>query len=477
MVPALRAARQAVISAPIRGPGWKAAPAAVSMNALITHYPVPSLLAALLFGMIVKWLLDLFFLRSRVFGLERQVTERERDLTDLRHDHNRALVDLKNRLTELDATQKAKILISASLAARETDLADARRRLTGIESEIQTQREAAEQWRNSFQAREAELALARERMATLDGELAAGTSVYEAVQAAVQARDTQLAEVISRETELSARLEAATATGAAAAQGWEEVRMALEAAERQVKAAAVERGGLEQELAALRVKSDAATKARAAAERELKKRELEFAARAPEPPNPDLAAQLTATEAELVRLSEGRASLEAELAAVSGSHARLEEQLAEARAEARRLEARLEDSPAPEGGTEKDTGFDALLSDLDQMTRERNDLAAEVATLRLTVAGGRPGAASPKRPAAETVDETSPVLPQRLGELMGLGPADEKRLHDAGIRSFEDLAAATVEDLARVCPGSGTKHPDYKSWIRQARALAEGWEG
>ena len=87
------------------------------MAALVTHHPWLSLLAALLLGMTVEWVLEFLFVRRRMFDLERQLNERERDYTELRHSHGRTLNDLKNKLTELDAVQKARVLAETARAA------------------------------------------------------------------------------------------------------------------------------------------------------------------------------------------------------------------------------------------------------------------------------------------------------------------------------------------------------------------------
>jgi chromosome segregation ATPase len=96
-------------------------------------------------------------------------------------------------------------------------------------------------------------------------------------------------------------------------------------------------------------------------------------------------------------LAQRMKDLETELAVVSESHARLESELAESKALASRAEdlseqlgtveaelaaLKLEPPPSPSGDLE------TLLQDLDTLTRERNQLAAEVASLKAT--GTRP---------------------------------------------------------------------------------------
>ena len=53
--------------------------------------------------------------------------------------------------------------------------------------------------------------------------------------------------------------------------------------------------------------------------------------------------------------------------------------------------------------------------------------------------------------------------------LPGIGRVFEKRLYAAGIFTFEDLAAATVERLEEVCKAPKTRIPNYAAWIEVAK--------
>ena len=85
------------------------------MFALVDSSWLPPV-AAFLSGLLVKWLLDLFFLRRSIFETQEALLTRERQITDLRHELNRSVETLKNRTTELDATIKAKAAAEASSA-------------------------------------------------------------------------------------------------------------------------------------------------------------------------------------------------------------------------------------------------------------------------------------------------------------------------------------------------------------------------
>jgi len=73
------------------------------------------LLACFLGGMTFKWVMDVFFLRHAYRENEQKLNQREAEFTTLKHEHSRALTDLKNRLTELEATSKAKALAEANM--------------------------------------------------------------------------------------------------------------------------------------------------------------------------------------------------------------------------------------------------------------------------------------------------------------------------------------------------------------------------
>lgn len=90
------------------------------MLALVAPSWLP-LAAAFLSGLLVKWLLDLFFLRRSMFETQEALLTRERQITDLRHELNRSVETLKNRTTELDATVKAKATAEALAAQRLAD--------------------------------------------------------------------------------------------------------------------------------------------------------------------------------------------------------------------------------------------------------------------------------------------------------------------------------------------------------------------
>ncbi|MEI6356627.1 MAG: helix-hairpin-helix domain-containing protein, partial [Verrucomicrobiota bacterium] len=66
--------------------------------------------------------------------------------------------------------------------------------------------------------------------------------------------------------------------------------------------------------------------------------------------------------------------------------------------------------------------------------------------------------------------------PDGLAQLEGIGPAAEKKLHDAGICTFETLARTSAERLAEVWPGTPQRPADHAAWITQAAVRAAARE-
>jgi len=63
------------------------------------------------------------------------------------------------------------------------------------------------------------------------------------------------------------------------------------------------------------------------------------------------------------------------------------------------------------------------------------------------------------------------LLPYRLEEINGIGPAYAKRLNAEGIMTFTDLASSTEERLRAIIPQRGGLTHNFAGWIREARAF------
>lgn len=424
------------------------------MNSVIGQHPWVSLLAAMLAGMVAKWLLDVFFLRSEMFGLRRRLSDRERDLTDLRHEHGRSLQELKNRLTELDATAKAKAVALSSLAAREGELAGLRERERSLVGQVEvaearvatlsSELAALEQASAGSRARVAELeeglARAGSREAGLIRDLACVQSVRDVLEAGVRTRDARIAELASKVTELTEGWSAESQDLGQVRADLARVEGDLASTRSKLEQVQAVRDGLEKELLAARSHAEAVTRGRAVAEASLKRREMELAEneqragemqRALEEASREAArvgaenqrlqgevarlsamattsrgndAAAKAVEAERARLADEvkalksdleaqvriRAGIEAVAKAQEAAAAELRLQLAAATSQRRALDAELEAVSASHAALEKklaagsgsEDRIASALAELDEVTRERNALAAELAALR-----------------------------------------------------------------------------------------------
>ena len=106
--------------------------------------------------------------------------------------------------------------------------------------------------------------------------------------------------------------------------------------------------------------------------------------------------------------------------------------------------------------------------------------AAAAAVLEEDAERAQPGEAEAEADqAAETgeADESGDAGPDDLKKLEGVGPKVEAVLHAAGIKTFDDLAAAQVDHLQSLLDASDYQYMDPGSWPEQARLAAAGdWE-
>lgn len=72
-----------------------------------------------------------------------------------------------------------------------------------------------------------------------------------------------------------------------------------------------------------------------------------------------------------------------------------------------------------------------------------------------------------------TVQSTDASTIDRLQDINGIGQVYAKRLNEAGIRTFADLAASTPQKLAEILKPQEWQTLDFDAWIRQARSFAQ----
>jgi len=528
------------------------------MNTLVAQHPLLCLLATFLLGFTVKFLLDIYLLRERLYDAEAAVRRRGEELDSERYVHGRTQVDLKNRSAELAAAQKSGALLAAQAAALNTLLADTETELAKVgEARAALGRELASTSAQLTvavaQARDqaSEIADLRLRADVRDAELATSGSTIEALRGNLSLAVTEaaaLAERIPRlEHDLSAQTTKADALGSdlqqtlrsladAQASGGEALgalsaaqsmltalraeKAEAEAAMAKGVAAAAQEAGrssaalakAEKENAALRTQAEKLETALKDARADVDPVEQKLKARQDEVKQ--LSALLGETNEELVALRtrhaqvqanhkatlQTRATLEAEVQIREGQVATMREKLDEVEAELRatsdahgRLQAELAERPAsvvvPTSApvTPAAPAADAgLLAELELMTRERNEMAAELASLR---SAAPPAAKRAKRPAAEPEPEPEEFFaacPQHLSDVEGIGPTYEQKLHAVGVGSYWELSQLSDADIAEALDLTETERSvadldgiriDAARLARETRSVGRRWNG
>jgi len=76
---------------------------------------------------------------------------------------------------------------------------------------------------------------------------------------------------------------------------------------------------------------------------------------------------------------------------------------------------------------------------------------------------------------AAVTTEAPAVTPEDLKKIEGIGPKIEDILHDAGIKTFAELAAASVSELEKIVrEGAGIRIAFPDTWPAQAQLAADG---
>lgn len=82
---------------------------------------------------------------------------------------------------------------------------------------------------------------------------------------------------------------------------------------------------------------------------------------------------------------------------------------------------------------------------------------------------------TPNAPVRVTVTPAAPVaLADDLAKIEGIGPKIKSVLHDAGIKTFGDLAKADVTHLRKILTEAGLRVNDPTTWPEQAALAAAG---
>ena len=109
-------------------------------------------------------------------------------------------------------------------------------------------------------------------------------------------------------------------------------------------------------------------------------------------------------------------------------------------------------------------------------------VAAEAAEAKApkTEAKEKAPKAEPKKAEAKSAEADAPLFtapdgePDDLKKISGVGPALEKKLHALGVKTFEQVANFTAEDIEKVDDALSFKgRIERDDWVGQAKALAD----
>ena len=118
-----------------------------------------------------------------------------------------------------------------------------------------------------------------------------------------------------------------------------------------------------------------------------------------------------------------------------------------------------------------------------QNSRRRNGHRQAFTLVKVTdilTGGAKPAKKAAPKKAAPKADETAEAAPAAaaaegddLKKLDGAGPAAVKKLNEAGITTFAQIAAMSADDVARVEEETGLKGKfERGNWVEQAKELA-----
>lgn len=216
----------------------------------------------------------------------------------------------------------------------------------------------------------------------------------------------------------------------------------------------------------------------------------------------DLRTSRSARDGELQTLRDELSTLKTELNEREGLEAKLKtaEIELEAYDDLKSAKEQLQDRVGQLEGELADAKAQAKEAELEAKTREAEKAAAEVAQLRahldhhrtalahalsqLDIFDTAPVAVSTVAQAAPTpppVPEAAPEAPPQvtanrdpLEKLKGVGFVYERKLWDAGILTFSDLANASVEEVTAAIAPEEWQQIDPESWITEAKKHANG---
>jgi predicted flap endonuclease-1-like 5' DNA nuclease len=404
------------------------------------------LLIAFLIGVLLEWLLEMFFFRRRWRVM---IETCERNLAQ-------AQADLKAKSADLDAALKAKADLTATLQARDKEIADLKAQLARANADLNAALGDKATLTSSLSLRDKEAGDFKLQIGKLTTDFTALTAAKVAVDASLKSRDTEIADLKARLAKAEADLKAALAD-----------KSNFSASQ---QSRDKETGDLKAQLAKLAAEVTAIGAAKIALDATVNSRDADLAACRKSREDltaerdrlnkeiADLKAKLAATPATVPVPTIQRRSADDEtpyeagcpqhLSDVNGIGSVYEQRLYEAGVGSYWDLAHLSNDDIKRILQVTDLQLERM--NFDEIRADSMRLAQETRTKGRKWSGGAP-------------DDFEPME--------GIGHVFEKRLYDAGICTYEALAQLTPQILDEVCESPRIK-PDYQNWIKQAQKLA-----
>ena len=364
------------------------------------------LLVAFLVGVLLEWLLEMFFFRRRWRVM---VETCEKNLAQAR-------VDLKAKSAEVDAALKAKADLSATLQARDKEIADLNAQLAKAKADWNAALGEKANLTTTLQLRDKEAGDFKLQIGKLTADLIALTAAKAALDAALKSRDAEIGDLRTQLAKLQADLDASKKFSANA-------DVNLQARDKEIADLKLRLGKAEADLkAALSDKSGFSAN--------LQARDKESA---------DLKAQLAKLAAELTAIGAAKATLDATVKS-------RDTELADYKARASKFQIDLDGLNRRIVVLEGD--LTACRKGREELTAERDRLAKEIADLRAKLSAPPAPAVLPRRSADDETPYQS-ACPQHLSDVKGIGSVYEQRLYENGVGTFWELAKLSNDDIKR----------------------------
>jgi predicted flap endonuclease-1-like 5' DNA nuclease len=438
------------------------------------------LLAAFLFGLLVEWLLEMFFLRrSKVktsklqadleacsksrSSLEAAVKAQDTELGTLRTQATRLQGDLNAATQAKSTSDKVLADLKAQSAKLQADLNAATQAKASFDATLKARDAELSDLKLKFGNAQSELNQTKAGHSTLAADVAKFTAGAAASAAAMKALEGDKSDLTAKVNKLQADLNAATQAKSASDKELADLKTQLAKANSYLDIAHQERTKLEGDLQAYRKSSDESTARYNALRAEFEKASTERA-RPAEAQDAVAAKELPVAVMPVVPVRQPVTTLhkrsaddETEFSSACPQH------LSDVKGIGSVYETRLY-SAGIGSYWELAHLSDAELRRILQLTphqQERMDLKSiRQDALRLAKETRSKG----RKWTREAPDDLEPVE--------GIGEVFEKRLYDAGICTYEALANATAELLDEICHPPAQFKPNYAAWIRKAKTLA-----